>query len=139
MELKDVFKKVGSDPCVVLDFDSTAKLENMTDMYINSLIFESTDTDECNKFIAEFTNMFVELSKTKTITTRLIVKNNTTLIPVLNDFVLTNSAWSCVVDPGSENIFSAGYIYFAGDLKPYYVNLITTIDGVEISAYFNLT
>lgn len=90
MELYELKQKVGSDPCVVLDFDATAEIES-TNILFQSELKEFDTIEAATKFANDLTALIEELSETRTVVIRFKIHTTDNALQTLNNAVTTNS------------------------------------------------
>ncbi len=92
MELYEIKEKVGSDPCLVLDFDFNVETDLNAEMVIFESILKEFSTDEeAMTFKNGFVELIESLTKTRLVSFRIIGHTTDPLLSNVNNSVMITS------------------------------------------------
>ncbi len=112
MELYEIKEKVGSDPCVVLDFEFNVEVDGETGMIIFQSILKEFSTDEeAMAFKNGFVELIENLTKTRLVSFRITGNTTDPLLSNINTSVLIVS--NLVFGTGTNADFGRGIAFVA--------------------------
>ena len=124
MELKDLFKKVGSDPCLVLDFDAAVRLDDSEIIVETPLAENLNSADEAYAFCNAFTTLLENATKTKSVTLRTTIKETDAYTTALLNGVFVANTFLFADATYYRDFSTTSVVYFGLNFH----NYITTLN-----------